>query len=158
MAIKLKSTDALALRRFIPIASLPEQQFEEICSKVSVEEGKKESVLFRQGDKRKEFVYLLSGVIELRAGDVEMETIEAESSSGRFALAHQIPRKVSAIAMGKVRYVRVDTTLLTVPEQSSNEQSNYEVNDIPEEDSDDWMTTLLQSPVFQRLPAANLQK
>ena len=158
MAIKPKSTDALVLRRFIPIASLPEQQFEDICSRVSVEEGKKGTVLFRQGDKRKQFVYLLSGTIELRAGDVEMETIEAESSSGRFALAHQIPRKVSAIANGNVRFVRVDTALLTVPEQNSDEQSSYEVSDIPEEDSDDWMTTLLQSPVFQRLPAANLQK
>ncbi|MEE9397846.1 MAG: cyclic nucleotide-binding domain-containing protein [Methylococcales bacterium] len=158
MAIKPKSTDALALRRFIPIASLSETQFENICSKVAIEEGTKETVLFRQGDKKKEFVYLLSGVIELRAGDVEMETIEAESSSGRFALAHQIPRKVSAIAIGNVRYVRVDTGLLNVSKQNNDEQVCYEVSDIPKEDSDDWMTTLLQSPVFQRLPAANLQK
>ncbi|MGZ5013224.1 MAG: cyclic nucleotide-binding domain-containing protein [Methylobacter sp.] len=30
--------------------------------------------------------------------------------------------------------------------------------DEPQDDSDDWMTTLLKSPIFQRLPPVNLQK
>ncbi|MGH8552953.1 MAG: cyclic nucleotide-binding domain-containing protein, partial [Methylococcales bacterium] len=56
------------------------------------------------------------------------------------------------------RFIRVNADILNATAPKSGDTVDYEVSDIPEEDSDDWMTTLLKSPIFQRLPATNLQK
>jgi CRP-like cAMP-binding protein/chromosome segregation ATPase len=151
--------DIKLIRQLIPLATLSESRFKELCDSVLVEKGKKGTVLFQQGDKAKEFVYLLSGSVSLQAGGAEMDRVEGGSETARFALAHQLPRKVSAIARTAVRFVRVDSDFVNRPEkQSSNHKDGYQVSDIPEESGDDWMTTMLQSRIFQKIPAANLQK
>jgi len=124
-----------------------------------VESGQKGTILFRQGDNKNEFVYLLSGNVSLQAGDVEMDVIEGGTEASRFALAHQIPRKVNAIAKSKIQFVRIDSNLIySQSEEKKQPSSGYEVSDLPGESSNDWMTELLKSPIFERLPASNLQK
>ena len=44
------------------------------------------------------------------------------------------------------------------PNVYDEEESGYMVTDEPEEIADDWMTALLKSPIFQQLPASNLQQ
>lgn len=145
------------LRRLIPLNTLPIRRFEKICSGLKIEEGEKGSVLFQQGDSENEFIYILSGQVSLLAGDMEMETISGGSAAARFALAHQIPRKVSAVAVNKVYFVRIDAVLLNRSEKEE-ESTRYHLADLPEVSEGDWMMSLLRSPLFQRLPAANLQK
>ena len=126
-----------------------------------MEISKKGTFLFRQGDAKNEFVYLLSGKVSLQAGDVEIDVIEGGTEASRFALAHQIPRKVNALAKTKIQFVRIDSSLIYSPEpQEAKTQTSpgYEVSDLPGDSSDDWMTELLKSPIFERLPASNLQK
>ena len=154
MPIDVYSDDARTLRSFIPISTLSVDKFKTLCANIDFREAPKGSVLFKQGATDNLFVYLLEGAIVLQAGGIDMETIKSGSDTARFALAHQIPRKVSAVAKTKVRYFDVPAKYLTVV----REKVAYEVSDIPEEASGDWMTTLLKSTVFQQLPAANLQK
>ena len=113
-------------------------------------------MLFDQGDEVKEFIYLISGMISLYAGEMEMETIVTGSEAARFAVAHHIPRKVKAVTKSKVRIVRIPTHKLDM-NNSVDQAQTYLVDDVDNQ-AGDWMTTMLQSPVFQRLPAANLQK
>ncbi len=158
MTVTLKSNDAQAIRRLIPLTTLSSSIFDKLCSVIEIEEGPKGTVLFKQGDQKNEFVYLLKGNISLQAAGMEMDSIQGGSEPARFALAHQIPRKVFAVAKDKVRFIRVDAEFLNATSVEKEETANYEVSDMPDESSDDWMTTLLKSPIFQRLPAANLQK
>jgi len=144
------------LRTFIPWNTLPSARFEEICADLQVEECDKGTVLFEQGDDSKEFVYLISGMISLFAGEMEMETIVTGSEAARFAIAHHIPRKVKAETRSKARIVRLPTHKLDM-EDPQDSGSSYAVDEA-EDQGGDWMTTMLQSPVFQRLPASNLQK
>lgn len=157
MTVTLKSKDGQAIRKLIPLTTLPETAFNNLCSQIRIEEGPKGTVLFKQGDPKNEFVYLLEGTISLQAAGMEMDTITGGSEEARFALAHQIPRKVFAVAKDKIRFIRVNADILnsTTLKQGS---VGYEVSDMPDASSGDWMTTLLKSPIFQRLPAANLQK
>ncbi len=151
--------DIKLLRRLIPLATLSATRFKELCEGVAIEKGGKGDLLFKQGDRKKEFVYLLSGKVSLQAGGEEMDRVEGGSETARFALAHQIPRKVSAIARTRVRYVRVDPDFVNTSETQENKKKDvYLVGGISEESSDDWMTTMLQSRVFQKLPAKNLQQ
>jgi CRP-like cAMP-binding protein len=144
------------LRHFIPLNSLPKARFDEICNSVDIEECAKGTVLFEQGDEVKEFIYLISGMISLYAGEMEMETIVTGSESARFAIAHHIPRKVKAVTKSRTRIVRIATHKLDMA-SPKDEGQTYLVDEVDDQGGD-WMTTMLQSPVFQRLPASNLQK
>ncbi len=158
MTVILKSKDGQAIRKLIPLTTLPESAFNTLCSQLRIEEGSKGTVLFKQGDLKNEFVYLLDGTISLQAAGMEMDSITGGSEDARFALAHQIPRKVFAVAKDKIRFIRIKAEILNSTTSKQQDSVGYDVSDIPEECSGDWMTTLLKSPIFQRLPAANLQK
>jgi len=143
----------------IPLNTLAAARFEQLCTSLQVEEAGKGMSLFRQGDPRNEYVYLLSGTISLEAGGVEMDTITGGTDAAHFALAHQIPRKVSAIAKDRVRYVRINPELL-VREEPREEVLGFTLNEMSEgraSKDDDWLSIILRSPLFQRLPPANLQ-
>ncbi|PKM11804.1 MAG: Crp/Fnr family transcriptional regulator [Gammaproteobacteria bacterium HGW-Gammaproteobacteria-3] len=159
MAVDLNSSDGQAIRRLIPLATLPVPHFETLCRTVSVEQADVGAVLFRQGDADGDLLYLLSGEVSLQAQGLKIETIKAGSESARFALAHQIPRKIDGVARSPVRFLRLTKDTSSYLSSLVYEEDNsYMVIDEPEESSEDWMTTLLESPIFQRLPPANLQK
>ena len=144
------------LKNFIPLNTLPTARLTSISEKHHVEELSKGTVLFEQGDEAKEFIYLVSGMISLYAGEMEVETIVTGSEVARFAIAHHLPRKVKAVTRSKARIVRIPTHLLDM-DTPDDDGDTYMVDEV-EDQGGDWMTTMLQSPVFQRLPAANLQK
>lgn len=153
----LSDSDAKELRRLIPLNTLPDGRFEQLCTKIQIEQAPKDSVLFRQGETKTEFVYLLSGTISLQAGGVEMDSVSGGTDTARFALAHQIPRKVSAVAKDTVRYVRIEPEIVNQQDALNRGLLTYKVSDIPEEPTRDWMTALLKSQIFQRLSPANIQ-
>ncbi|PCI70282.1 MAG: hypothetical protein COB26_04675 [Piscirickettsiaceae bacterium] len=156
MSAILKSKDLNVLRRFIPLNTLSEERFNRLIDDLVIEPVEKGGLVFEQGDDKKEFIYLISGKISLYAGEMEMEVIATDSEAARFAIAHQLPRKVRGVAKTKSRVVRVPTSKLD-QEKPQKPAETYMVNE-EESEGGDWMATMLQSPVFQKLPAANLQK
>lgn len=160
MAVEISSADGQAIRNLVPLSTIPGPHFDALCADISVETAERGSVLFKKGDLKGDLFYLLKGQISLQAQGLEVEVIDAESESARFALAHQIPRKIDAVARSAIRFLRLPTETLNYLSSLTyyEEESSYMVIVEPEENSDDWMTTLLRSPIFQRLPPANLQK
>ena len=156
MSAMLKPKDLNLLKRFIPLNTLSDEQFAELISELDIEEIEKGGLVFDQGASTKEFIYLISGSIALYAGEMEMEVITTGSEAARFAIAHQLPRKVKGTAKTKSRIVRVPTNKLD-KEKNPKPAETYMVDESTSQ-SGDWMATMLQSPVFQKLPAANLQK
>lgn len=159
MAVDVNSEDGLIIRKLIPLATLPSARFNALCAEMAVEEIQ-DSFLFEKGDVNPQLVYLISGEVTLQAAGLVVEVITAGSDSAKFALAHQIPRKIDAVANGKVRFLRLNADIVknSPPFIDKEEDNSYMVIDETESDPDDWMTALLRSPVFQRLPPANLQK
>ena len=103
--------------------------------------------------------------MSLEAEGLKIEKITAGTDSAKFAVAHQFPRQISARAMNKVRYVSLQLNAFDKQETEEIEdlegESNYMVendDDLEKEISGDWMSALLKSPIFQRLPAMNLQQ
>jgi len=152
----LNQKDLDKLKSCIPLNKLSPERFSEIAADIRPENYKAGEELFEQGDETKEFIYLINGAVGLYAGEMELEIITSGSDASRFAIAHQIPRRVRGVATSQARLIRLPTHLL---DQGGSEKkvSTYLVEESVD-DSGDWMTTMLQSPVFQRLPAANLQK
>ena len=161
MPVNPKSEQGQALRKLFPLATMPAQQFKELCADCDVTEAAKGSFLFNLGDATESFIYLIRGTISLEADDFIFETIKAGTVAAKFALAHQFPRKVSARTLDNVSFIRLQLNVFDKTDIDYNELENvYKVeNDDNEADaSTDWLAALLQSPVFQRLPAVNLQQ
>ena len=158
MAVDVNSEDGLIIRKLIPLATLPGARFDALCAEMTVEETQN-GFLFKKGDVSPELVYLINGEVTLQAAGLVVEVIAAGSDSAKFALAHQIPRKIDAVANGNVRFLRLNADIVNNPlSLAYKEDNSYMVIDETEGDPDDWMTALLRSPIFQRLPPANLQK
>lgn len=157
MSSQVSTHEAQELRRLIPLNTLSAGRFEQLCAEIKIEDGPKGGALFRQGDPTTEFVYVLSGTVSLQAGGVEMDSVVGGSETSRFALAHQNPRKVSAIAKDRIRYVRISTDIANQRDESPAQAPAYMVSHSPETSGDDWISALLRSPVFRRLPPSNLQ-
>ncbi|MEL0584903.1 MAG: cyclic nucleotide-binding domain-containing protein [Candidatus Thiodiazotropha sp. (ex. Lucinoma kazani)] len=149
--------DDVLLKNLVPLNTLSEEQLGHLLSQIVVEKAKKGDYLFREGDTDHQNIYLLSGTVALLSGQKEMDLISSGTPTARFALAHQLPRKHSAQARTGVSYVRIDSRMLSDMLARSHSAS-YEVNDLEQPSSDDWMSLLLQSPVFQQIPPANLQR
>lgn len=158
MAVGVNSEDGLIIRKLIPLATLPGAKFNALCAEMTVEETL-DGFLFKKGDVTPQLVYLISGEVTLQAAGLVVEVVVANTDSAKFALAHQIPRKIDAVANGRVRFLRLNADIVKNPSPLAKKEDNcYMVIDETEGDPDDWMTALLRSPIFQRLPPANLQK
>ncbi len=156
MALAPKKNILQTLKRLVPLNTLPDKALQTFMDQARFHKLNSGDYLFRQGDTTPNNIYLLSGEVALLAAGREVERINSASDKARFPLAHQIPRKVSARALGRVECVEVDKRFLSdLLGQSRNE--DYRVDELGGMGADDWMSQLLQSRIFQQIPAANIQ-
>ncbi len=163
MAVDPNSLEGQNLRKSFPLVTMPAQQFNLLCAEISVSEIPKGNFIFTRHDSTESFIYLIDGSISLEAGTLQVEIINADSDSAKFALAHQFPRKISARAINNVRYISLNLNAFEQKEvQYEEKESVYMIDNEGSEkeakSKGDWMSTLLKSPIFQRLPAMNLQQ
>ena len=85
--------------------------------------------------------------------------MRAGSAEARAALAPGLPRKFTARAANDLEYIMIDSDLLDVL-LTWDQTGQYEVAELNAdglEVTGDWMTTLLQTKAFHRIPPANIQ-
>lgn len=148
------------LRRFSPLDGLKRENAAALAKKMEVrvlDSGSKP--LLREGDTDKRTYYLVSGTLELtdRNGGVRM--LRANSDESRNPVTPALPRRYTVRAVDRVEFISVDTELLDVM-LTWDQTGSYEVNELRSDDhgnSDDWMTTLLQTKAFHRIPPGNIQ-
>ncbi|MGD8308899.1 MAG: SUMF1/EgtB/PvdO family nonheme iron enzyme [Chromatiales bacterium] len=158
MAVAPERNDLALLKRLVPLNTLPDKDLEQLVNEIHIKKARRGELLVREGDTDHHNVYLLSGQVGLLSGKAEVDQIAAGSDMARFPLAHQLPRKFSAKARTPVEYVRIDSRMLS-ERLAQSSHSAYEVEDLDAgADGDDWMSQLLQSRVFQQIPAANIQR
>ncbi len=159
MTIEIPSADASLIRTFFPLCHLPQKSFKKLCSHLDIKTAQAGEFIFQLGQEQNQLIYLLDGKISLQLKEFELESVQAGTEAARFALAHQIPRKVNACAETALRYICLDAAVLhTLQQNTTTEDSSEMIVEEPEENGDDWMTTLLKSPIFRALPPANLQR
>jgi len=159
MAVHVQSEQGRIIRRLIPLSTLPTDIFAALCKQLNVESADSGHILFRRGDNDSRLFYLLDGEVHLQTDTLKIDTIKSGSESSRFAVAHQIPRKIDAVANSKIQYLCLDASIINSLQDAAKEKKKRDMNIEELEDSeDDWMTTLLRSPIFRNLPPSNLQK
>jgi CRP-like cAMP-binding protein len=160
MTIEIPSPDASIIRTFFPLCNLPQTRFNQLCQNLEIKTAKPGEFLFQLGQQQNQLVFILAGKVCLQLEEFKLESIQAGTESARFALAHQIPRKVNACAEIQTRYICVNVETVKMMQQQGNisEDSSEMIVEEHEENDQDWMTTLLKSPIFRALPPANLQR
>ncbi len=155
-----RAADVALLQRFTPLAGMKKDNQAALARKMVVRQLDAGRQLFREGDAVKDTFWIVSGTVELRAGEQTVAMIEGGSPDAQAPLSPQNPRRVSARALDPVEYLAIDSELLDVM-ITWDQTGTYEVTELQAQfkgvAADDWMTTLLQNRAFHRIPPANIQ-
>ncbi|MBF8269192.1 MAG: hypothetical protein HW386_901 [Gammaproteobacteria bacterium] len=158
---------AQVIRTLVPINELPAQVQNEIIKKANVIEIRKGGYVFKQGDKDEFSYYCLDGEIELLANDQQHNVIVGGTDRARYAMAQLQPRQLSARARKKSVIFQISRDILdklvVIQEKEQTDNNEFggfvavEEVDIAEMEGEvDWMTRILQSELFSKIPAANI--
>jgi CRP-like cAMP-binding protein len=154
-----RQVDLALLKTFSPLDGLKAENLHALARKTQVRELDAGRVLFKEGDTDKRTFYLVSGQVELRAEDRVMGMIRAGTPESRMPLTPGLPRKFTARAASDLEYIVIDSDLLDVL-ITWDQTGQYEVAELGSDGMEvtgDWMTTLLQTKAFHRIPPANIQ-
>jgi CRP-like cAMP-binding protein len=148
------------LRTFAPLDGMKRENLAALAKKVSVRTLTRGRILFSQGDTDKRTVWLVSGLVEVDDGEHKPSVLRGGTPETRNALHPSLPRRVTVRALDDISFLSIDSDLLDVM-ITWDQTGSYEVEELQaqlqSEGSDDWMTTLLQTNAFHRIPPANIQ-
>ena len=101
--------------------------------------------------------------MEMYADDSLIKAVSGGDGASFQPLAQLQPRQMTAIAKTKAQVLRVNRALLEqllsmdVAPPADEPDSGVEVEEMEVEGSGDWLMTMLQSELFSRIPASNIQ-
>ena len=144
----------------VPVNGLSAQRQHQLLAQASVIDYRRGQFVFCEGERDNFAFFLLEGELDLLAHGQLVKHIVGGTPGARYALAQLQPRQLSARAKGPVNVLRIDRNLLDklLALDGSCGAADVEVRGIEVEDDDDWMTRMLQSELFARVPAANIQR
>jgi CRP-like cAMP-binding protein len=155
-----RSVDVALLRKFSPLDGMKKENLLALARKVEISQLPAGRVLFKEGDRDKRTHWLISGLLELKEGESTVAMIRGGTTEARNPLSANLPRKQTARAVDPIEYLAIDSELLDMM-ITWDQTGTYEVAELQAQLSgtggDDWMTTLLQTQTFHRIPPANIQ-
>jgi len=148
------------LKMFAPLDAMKRENLTALAKKVMVKTLTKGRALFSQGDTDKRTLWLISGRIEALTNERVSATVRGGTPEARNPLSPKLPRPCTVRAIEDSTYLSIDSDLLDVM-ITWDQTGSYEVEELQAQlagaGSDDWMTTLLQTNAFHRIPPANIQ-
>ena len=153
------------LQTFVPFDSLSVEYLNQALAKVSTREFLKGALIFKQGDRVEESFFLLKGRVELVENNNVTKLIDTNTEACHFALNQTSLAKDSAIAKSRVQVMSIERELLDLlltwsqsGEFSFTDLQHQHIDVNNDEAEVDWMSSLLKSPLLQKVPPANIQK
>lgn len=149
------------LKTLAPLDGLKRDNLAALARKVSIRQLSAGRTLFKEGDTDKRTIWLVSGMLEVSENGRTIAMMRGGTREARTPLYPQLPRKVTARATEEISYLSIDSELLDVM-ITWDQTGTYEVSELQAQlegasGGDDWMTTLLQTKAFHRIPPANIQ-
>lgn len=146
------------LRDLIPLNALGEDRYREVSASLTIRDVSAGSYLFGEGDRDNRSIYLLDGVVNFIDSKGKVTgVVSAGTDPARYPLANQQPRITTARAATKSVIASIDSTLLDVmlTLDQTAETGSVDSSAAAEED---WMSRMLQSDAFSRMPPADIQR
>ena len=146
----------------VPLAALSSSSRTEVLDQAEVLRYRRGDILFKEGDRDAYTIYLLEGRLELRSDGQVVQRLSGGTSAAAHPIAQLQPRKMTARAETEVAMLRVARDLLDrlMAADGAGSYCSVQVNelDASADDDGDWMTRMLQSELFSRLPASNIHR
>jgi len=161
------------LKTFVPFKGLDTKYLEEALKHIRTETHAKGTMLFKRGKTIAARYYLLEGKVDLIDSAYYATQVEAGCERVESALNEDSPTKCSALAKSPVSIFSIDAETLDRivawsqsavsttddPELSRSSGAAFEVSELDNKDGGgDWMSALLQSPLFERIPLTQVQE
>ena len=150
------------LARFSPFNTLTFEYLSKVIDKASIKEYTKGTIIFKRGRELKESLYLVSGSVDLIDSQFAITSIANDDESHKVPLNSVSPTTVSAVAKSAVVILAVESDfsdLVLAWSESGNEESNQEGHpEFEAAEEGDWMSSLLQSPFFNKIPPGNIRQ
>jgi CRP-like cAMP-binding protein len=163
MVLSGSPSDLALLRTFAPLDGMKAENLMALARKTSRQQAPKGRLLFCEGDSENQTFYLLSGTVDLLQEGEIIATVAGRSAKAKNPLAHALPRPYSAVTTSaQVEYLLIDSEFLDVM-VTWEQTGTYHVAELrASEDTaapaaDDWMTALLQTKAFHKVPPSNIQ-
>ncbi|HVF35411.1 MAG TPA: cyclic nucleotide-binding domain-containing protein [Candidatus Saccharimonadia bacterium] len=145
-------------RQFPLLASLPHADRGELSRTGRLGSYQPGQVLFNRGDTAKTVVFLLSGTVELQS-EQGAHLVEGDKPEAKNPIAQGARRAATATCIKPAQVLFIDRERLDLA-LTWSQTGGVEVLDLErggdEEEEQDWMTALLQSQSFHRIPAGNI--
>jgi len=157
MASEHVSTELL--RGFSPLDGLKRDNLAALARKVQIREMSPGQILFKEGETEKRTLYVVAGILELVEQGKVIGVVESGTDIARNPVAPVYPRRVTARARDRVQFISIDSDLLDVM-LTWDQTGTYEVSELAgrsDQSGEDWMTMLLQTKAFHKIPPANIQ-
>jgi CRP-like cAMP-binding protein len=155
-----RPADVATLRKLSPLDGMKKDNLAALARKVSITELPANRTLFKEGDSARQVYWLLAGLVELKEGERTVAMIRGGTPEARNPLSPKLPRRTTARAVDSIEYLVIDSDLLDMM-ITWDQTGTYEVGELQAHfgggGGDDWMTTLLQTKAFHRIPPANIQ-
>jgi CRP-like cAMP-binding protein len=161
MSTDAREVSVELLRSLTPLEGMKRENLHALAKKVTVKQLTAGRTLFKEGDSDKRTVWIIKGLVELSERGRTVGMVQGGSADARAPLNQSMPRKITARAVEDVDYLAIDADLLDVM-ITWDQTGSYEVGELQASfgggaDDNDWMTTLLQTKAFHRIPPANIQ-
>ncbi|MDH5484334.1 MAG: cyclic nucleotide-binding domain-containing protein [Gammaproteobacteria bacterium] len=154
-----RHVDIATLARYQPLNALNSDNLQDILKQVKLEQIPAGHILFKKGDRDNKQCFLFEGDIELIGDAGVLKTLIAGSPDSFNAIAHVLPRTVTAKAKTDCVVFRIDGNLIDVM-LTWDQTGSYQVTELginTGSGEDDWMNRILQTEAFHRIPPANIQ-
>ena len=163
--------DVEALKKFHQLELMPEENLQEILTAAEYLDLKKNQILFRKPPPPETTYFLIDGDIEIRKSFEDRQRLETGSEEARFAVEEHCKSGVTLRALGPVCIVgfsrdAIDAALASCDTfgDGLDVQILSEADEVLEEArfddeySEDWMGSILESPLVSYLSAADIQR
>lgn len=156
------------MRRYSPLDQLSDQYLREVIKKSTIVEFSAGDLLFDKSHSLDFYYYLLKGKLSAKKGTFFSKTLRAKSKRSLHPLNASIPDGTSVKAATNGHLLLVEPELLDRALAWNESNSQSEAKTTPkldkaalatekfDEDYFNWMTSLLEFPLFLSLPPANI--
>jgi len=144
------------IRQFSPFDQLSGEYLDKVIEKAKLREVQKGTIIFKRGKEIEETYYLVSGQVDLIDARFEISSIDEKSEARKQPLNISSPTQVSALAKSTAILLVIERDFLDLV-MAWSESGGDDYEPLKEEEGD-WMSALLQAPLFSKIPPANISQ
>lgn len=146
------------LQTFVPLNALSPQRLDYLLEGQGIESRPAGDVICRQGDVDGQTIYLLSGAVTMDDGNGAVKVLDAGDIEASHALSSDQPRAVTITARTAVNILRFESKRLdrVLAWDQATETLQRELSALQPGEDNSWISRLLQSRLFYRLPPSNI--